>query len=60
MKLSEFRADMVKTYLVGKGVKAEAIATLGIGPGTDGPGNTTISLDGNRRKVIIEINPPTQ
>jgi len=60
MKLSEFRADMVKTYLVGKGVKAEAIATLGIGPGTDGPDNTTISFEGNRRKVIIEINPPTE
>ncbi|BBO73030.1 hypothetical protein DSCW_04470 [Desulfosarcina widdelii] len=57
MKLSKFRADMVRTYLVGKGVKSEAISTLGIGPGTDGPGNTTISLEGNRRKVIIEIIP---
>lgn len=60
LKLSKFRADMVKTYLVGKGVKAEAITTLGIGPGTDGPGNTTISLDGNRRKVVIEIITPNE
>jgi len=60
MKLSKFRADMVKTFLVGKGVKSEAITTLGIGPGTDGPGNTTISLKGNRRKVIIEIYPPNE
>ncbi|WP_319525765.1 AAA family ATPase [uncultured Desulfosarcina sp.] len=58
MKLSEFRANMVKTYLVGKGVNAEVITTLGIGPGTDGPGNTTIALEKNRRKVIVEIIPP--
>jgi len=57
MKLAKFRADMVKTYLVGKGVKFEAITTLSIGPGTDGPGNTTIPLEGNRRKVLIEIIP---
>jgi general secretion pathway protein A len=60
MKLSEFRADMVKTYLVGKGLKSEAISTLGIGPGTDGPGNTAISPEGNRRKVIIEIIPRSE
>jgi outer membrane protein OmpA-like peptidoglycan-associated protein len=60
LKLSEFRADMVKTYLVGKGVKSEAITTLGIGPGTDGPGNTAISREGNRRKVIVEMVPPNE
>ena len=60
IKLSEFRADMVKTYLIGKGVKADAITTLGIGPGTDGPENTTISMEGNRRKVIVQIIPPSE
>ena len=60
MKLSKFRADMVKTYLVGKGVKSGVITTLGIGPGTDGPGNTTIALKGNRRKVIVEIYPQNE
>ena len=58
IKLSEFRAGMVKTYLVGRGVDAQAIKTLAIGPGTEGPGGTTMPHDGNRRKVVIEIIPP--
>ena len=51
---------MVKTYMVGKGVDANAIQTLAIGPGTEGPGGTMIPLEGNRRKVVIEVIPPQQ
>jgi general secretion pathway protein A len=55
LKLSEFRADMVKTYLVGKGVNAESITTMAIGPDAEGPGGTTVPYDGERRKVLIDI-----
>ena len=60
LKLSEFRADMVKTYLVGKGVNADFIKTVGVGPDTDGPAGTVISHDGKRRKVVIEILTPVE
>jgi general secretion pathway protein A len=60
IKLAEFRADMVKTYLVGRGVPDNSITTLAIGPGTEGPGNTTIPPDGVRRKVVIQIIPPNE
>ena len=58
LKLSEFRADMVKTYLVGRGVPADTITTLAIGPDPQGPGGTQVPYDGARRKVIIEIIAP--
>jgi general secretion pathway protein A len=58
LKLSEFRANMVKTYLVGKGVNAEAITTMAIGPDAQGPGGTTVPYDGERRKVLIDIISP--
>jgi general secretion pathway protein A len=58
LKLSEFRADMVKTYLVGKGVNAEAITTMAIGPDAEGPGGTQVPYDGERRKVLIDIVSP--
>ena len=58
IKLSEFRADMVKTYLVGKGVSAETITTMAIGPDAQGPGGTTVPYDGERRKVLIDIISP--
>ncbi len=58
LKLAEFRADMVKTYLVGKGVSAQAITTMGIGPDPEGPAGTTVPYDGERRKVMIDIISP--
>ena len=58
LKLSEFRANMVKTYLVGKGVNAETITTMAIGPDAEGPGGTTVPYDGERRKVLIDIISP--
>lgn len=59
MKLSEFRADIVKTYLVGRGVQPEAITTIAIGPDDKGPGGTKVPYDEERRKVMIEIITPT-
>jgi outer membrane protein OmpA-like peptidoglycan-associated protein len=59
LKLSEFRAKMVKTFLVGRGVKDSAISTIAVGPDPDGPSGTTIPYDGKRRKVVIEIVAPT-
>ena len=58
LKLAEFRADMIKTYLVGKGVRDESITTIGIGPDEAGPGGTKVSYEGERRKVLIEIVSP--
>jgi general secretion pathway protein A len=58
LKLSEFRADMIKTYLVGKGVRDESITAIGIGPDEAGPGGTKVPYDGERRKVLIEIISP--
>ncbi|PID39535.1 MAG: type II secretory pathway protein [Proteobacteria bacterium] len=55
IKLSEFRATMVKTYLVGRGVKDSAIKTIAVGPDQDGPAGMTVPYDGKRRKVLIEI-----
>jgi hypothetical protein len=49
---------MVKTYLVGKGVNAETITTMAIGPDAEGPGGTTVPYDGERRKVLIDIISP--
>ncbi|GAB6908961.1 ExeA2 [Desulfosarcina cetonica] len=48
LKLSDFRANMVKSYLVGRGVKATQIKTLALGP-------DEASTDGKQRKVVIEI-----
>jgi len=58
LKLAEFRADMVKTYLVGKGVPADSITTIAVGPDPDGPDGTTVPYDGQRRKVVIEFLTP--
>ncbi|MBC2711409.1 MAG: hypothetical protein HGJ94_10575 [Desulfosarcina sp.] len=49
---------MVKTYLVGRGVKDEAITTIAMGPDAEGPGGTKVPYDGSRRKVVIEIISP--
>jgi outer membrane protein OmpA-like peptidoglycan-associated protein len=59
LKLSEFRANIVKSYLVGRGVKPESITTIAVGPDQQGPGGTTVPFDGHRRKVVIEIVTPT-
>jgi general secretion pathway protein A len=57
LKLSEFRADMVKTYLVGRGVKESAIKSIAMGPGASGPAGEDSSDGDSQRKVVIEIIP---
>jgi outer membrane protein OmpA-like peptidoglycan-associated protein len=53
LKVSEFRANIVKTYLVGKGVAAERIQSLGMGPANPIDSNDT--LEGRRRNRRVEI-----
>ena len=60
LKLSEFRADMVKTYLVGRGVNESRIDSIAMGPGTGEPAGEDPSEGGSKRKVVIEIIPPPE
>jgi general secretion pathway protein A len=53
LKVSEFRANIVKIYLVGKGVNAERITSLGMGPANPLDSNDT--LEGRRRNRRVEI-----
>ena len=53
--LSEFRANMVKSYLVGRGVQETTIKVLAMGPQ---PAAQGVSAAGSQRKVVIEIIPP--
>jgi general secretion pathway protein A len=54
-KLSEFRANTVKSYLVGKGLEASWIITLGSGSQYPIASNDTISGRMANRRVEIEI-----
>ena len=53
MKLSAQRADAVKNYLVGKGIKPERIATKGFGPDKQVASNKT--ADGRQKNRRIEF-----
>jgi outer membrane protein OmpA-like peptidoglycan-associated protein len=53
LKVSEFRANIVKIYLVGRGVNAERIKSLGMGPAN--PMDTNDTLEGRRRNRRVEI-----
>jgi len=55
--LSEFRANMVKSYLVGRGVQEANIKVLAMGPQAAVQGD---SAAGAQRKVVVEIIPPPQ
>ncbi|MGA6925336.1 MAG: OmpA family protein, partial [Desulfosarcina sp.] len=60
LKLSEFRADMVKTYLVGRGVEESNIKAFAMGPETPVPDASGTPVDEAQRKVVIEIIPPPE
>jgi len=53
LKVSEFRANIVKIYLVGKGVAADRITSVGMGPANPVEPNDT--LEGRRRNRRVEI-----
>lgn len=52
-KLSQFRADLVRSYLLGKGVPAERIVAVGRGSAEPVADNDT--LDGRRQNRRVEI-----
>ena len=60
LKLSEFRADMVKTYLIGRGIREARIDSIAMGPGAAGPAGEDPAVGGSQRKVVIEIIPPPE
>ena len=53
LKVSEFRANIVKTYLVGKGVSADRVNSVGMGPANPIDSNDT--LEGRRRNRRVEV-----
>ena len=57
IKLSEFRADMVRTYLIGKGVRPSDVDAIAIGPAAGDPVASGNSVDNTQRKVVVEIIP---
>jgi type II secretory pathway predicted ATPase ExeA/outer membrane protein OmpA-like peptidoglycan-associated protein len=54
-KLSRFRANMVKSYLVGKGTDSGRIRTLGMGPANPLKSNKSEKTRRFNRRVEIEI-----
>ncbi len=54
MTLSQFRANLVKSYLVGKGVDPQRIRTLGMGPFNPVMSNETLAGRIANRRVEIE------
>ena len=56
MSVSQFRANMVKGYLVGKGVNPEKIEALGLGPKNPIASNDTEKGRQTNRRVEIKLN----
>ncbi len=51
--LSRFRANIVKSYLTGKGVMSKQITTIGMGP--QNPVNTNTTWEGRKQNRRVEI-----
>ena len=60
MKLSEQRADSVKSYLTGRGVPASRLVTIGAGPDYPIASNDTDAGRAENRRVEITIVPVTE
>jgi general secretion pathway protein A len=54
-KLSEFRANIVKSYLVGQGISPKRIKTVGMGEETPLESNTTAAGRRANRRVEVEL-----
>jgi outer membrane protein OmpA-like peptidoglycan-associated protein len=59
MRLSQTRAEAVRSYLVSKGVKAESITAVGRGEDRPIASNDTPEGRANNRRVEIIVQPPT-
>ena len=57
-QLSKFRADMVKNYLIGQGISAEDIETIGKGPQDPVGNNKTLEGRQQNRRVEITVHYP--
>jgi general secretion pathway protein A len=56
-RLSEFRANIVKSYLVGQGVSPRKIKTFGMGPKNPVQSNATAQGRAANRRIEIELKP---
>ena len=56
-KLSEFRANIVKSYLVGKGINPDRVQAIGVGEENPLRPNTTREGRQANRRVEIELVP---